>query len=145
MNTLTRALVTAACLSVGTIAFPAEGATKGSSEESAANAQVWLKLVDDGQYAASWQQSAARFRASVTETQWGAAMEKVRRPLGFPSSRELVEATFGTEAPRQPKGEYWIVRFKTAFEGVTAYEIVTLVADADGLWRPVGFLIRPAG
>lgn len=144
MITLTRALVTAACLSVGTAAFPEEGKAKGSAEEAAAISRSWLRLVDDGEYAASWQQSAGRFKASITEAHWVAVMEKVRRPLGHSMSRELVEATFDTKAPRQPEGEYWIVRFRTAFEGVTAYEIVTLVADADEAWRAVGFLIRPA-
>lgn len=144
MNTLTRALVTAACLLVGTFAFSAEGPAGGSAEESTAIAQAWLNLVDDGDYAASWKNSAARFQASINEAQWIAAMEKVRRPLGHAASRELLDATASATAPRQPAGAYWIVRFKTAFEGVTAHEIVTLVADADGKWRPVGFLIRPA-
>lgn len=143
MNTLTRALVTASCLLVGTLAYPEEGTAKGSSEESAAIALAWLKLVDDGDFAASWQQSAQRFKSSVTEAQWVAAMQKVREPLGHSSARDLLEAKFSADAPRMPKGEYWVVRFKTAFEGAVAHEIVTLIADPDGQWRPVGFFIRP--
>jgi hypothetical protein len=144
MNTPLRHLIAAACLLVGTLAFGAEGKVAGSAEESTKIAQAWLKLVDDGNYAQSWKEAASRFRASVTEEKWVGAMEQVRQPLGAANTRELAEATFSTELPRVPKGEYWVVKFKTGFEAAKANELVTLTADADGQWRVIGYFIRPA-
>lgn len=144
MKTTLRQLFAAACLLVGTLAFGAEGKVAGSAEESTKIAQAWLKLVDDGNYAQSWKDAASRFRAQVTEEKWVGAMSQVRQPLGTVSSRELIEATFATELPRAPKGEYWVVRFKTSYEAAQANEVVTLMADTDGQWRVIGFFIRPA-
>lgn len=144
MKTTLRLLFAAACLVVGTFAFGAEGKVAGSAEESTKLAQAWVKLVDEGSYAQSWKESASRFRAQVTEEKWVGAMNQVRQPLGAVVSRELSEATFATELPRAPKGEYWVVKFATAFEAVKANEIITLTMDTDGQWRVVGFFIRPA-
>jgi hypothetical protein len=143
MNTPLRHLFAAACLLVGTLAFGAEGKVAGSAEESTKIAQAWLKLVDDGNYAQSWKESASRFRAQVTEEKWVGAMNQVRQPLGAVNARELAEATFANELPRAPKGEYWVVRFATAFEAAKANEVVTLMLDTDGQWHVVGFFIRP--
>jgi len=144
MKTTLRLLFAAACLMVGTLAFGAEGKVAGSAEESTKIAQAWVKLVDEGSYAQSWKESASRFRAQVTEEKWVAAMNQVRQPLGAVSTRTLADATFATELPRAPKGEYWVVKFATAFEAVKANEIITLTMDTDGQWRVVGFFIRPA-
>ena len=144
MNTPLRHLFAAACLLVGTFAFGAEGKVAGSAEESTKIAQSWLKLVDDGNYAQSWKEAASRFRAQVSEEKWVGAMGQVRQPLGSVNSRELAEATFATELPRAPKGEYWVVKFATAFEAAKANELVTLTMDTDGQWRVIGFFIRPA-
>lgn len=145
MNTPLRHLFAAACLLVGTCAFSAEGPAVGSAAESTRIAEEWLKLIDAENYAQSWKEASSRFRASVTEEKWGAVMNQVRQPLGAVSSRESAGAALALEAPRLPKGEYWIVRFKTTFEGTQANEIVTLVADTDGQWRVITFFIRPAG
>lgn len=144
MNTLTRSLVTSACLLVGTLVFAVEEKPlPGSADESATLALAWLKLVDDGDYDKSWKEAGSRFKATVTEEYWVAAMRRVREPLGLVSARELIEAKFAHEAPRAPKGDYWIVRFRSAFEGTQAEEIVILAQDADEHWRAVGFFIRP--
>jgi len=144
MNTPLRHLVAAACLLVGTLAFGADGKVAGSAEEATKIAQAWLKLVDEGNYAQSWKEAASTFRSAVTEPKWVEAMEQVRQPLGAVVSREFGEATFADHLPRAPKGEYWIVTFKTSFDAAKGNERVTLVADTDGHWRVVGFFIRPA-
>lgn len=100
--------------------------------------------VDTGDYAQSWKEAAARFKASVSQDRWVAAMNQVRQPLGAVSARELVEATFTNEVPRAPKGDYWVVKFKTTFEAITANELLTFAAEPDGTWRVSQFYIRPA-
>ena len=144
MNTLLRRLIAAACALVCTLAFAADPKPALTPEDAARLAQEWLAHVDGGNYAQSWKDAAARFKASVTEEKWVGAMNQVRQPLGSVSAREFSDATFANELPRAPKGDYWVVKFKTTFEAITANEVVTLTAETDGSWRVVGFFIRPA-
>lgn len=139
-----RRLIAAACLLVGTLVFAEESKPVGTAEDSSRLAQAWLQLVDNADYAESWKQAASRFRASVSQDRWVGMMNQVRQPLGSVSAREFTEATFTNEQPRAPKGNYWVVKFKTTFEAITANEVVTLTAEADGSWHVVGFFIRPA-
>lgn len=144
MTTPLRHLLAAACLLLGTFAFAADAKPAGTAEDSTKIALDWVGHIDAGQYAESWTDAGARFRAMVTQDKWVAAMNQVRQPLGGVGSRELAEATFTHEAPRAPKGDYWIVKFATKFEGVSANEVVILAPEADGSWRVVGYFIRPA-
>ena len=144
MNTPLRHLVAAACLCLGTLAFGADGKVAVSAEEATKIAQDWLKLVDDEKYAQSWKEAASRFRASVTEEVWVAKMEQGRQPLGAVVSREFAEATPATDVPRLPKGDYWVVKFRTAFDATKVNEVVILLPDTDGQWHVVGFFIKPA-
>ncbi|MBI2513438.1 MAG: DUF4019 domain-containing protein [Opitutae bacterium] len=143
MITPLRHLIAAACLLVGTFAWAVEEKSAGSAEQSVQIAESWLKLIDTENYAQSWKEASSRFRASVTEEKWAAMMGQARQPLGAVKSRDSAGATLALEAPRLPKGQYWIVRFKTAFEAAKADEIITLIADTDGQWRVVTFFIRP--
>lgn len=144
MNILLRRLIAAACALVCTLAFAADPKAPLTVEDAARLAQEWLARVDAGEYAQSWKEAAARFKASVSEGKWVNAMSQVRQPLGSVSVRELVESAATSEVPRAPKGNYWQVKFKTKFEAVAAHEIVTLTEEPDGAWRVVSFFIRPA-
>lgn len=144
MNTLSRWFALVACVLLCTPLFAGDEKTPGSAEGSIKEAKDWLAHVDAGQYAESWQQAGSRFRATVTAAKWTAAMEQVRQPLGSVASRESIEAAFAHEAPRAPKGDYWILKFATKFEAIAAHEVVILAAEADGTWRVVGYFIKPA-
>lgn len=145
MNPPLRHLFAAVCLLVSTCALAAQEKAAGSAEISTRIALEWLKHIDAEDYAQSWKEASSRFRASVPEAKWVAVMTQVRQPLGVVSARDSAGATLALEAPRLPKGEYWVVRFSTAFESAKATEIVTLVADTDGQWRVISFFIRPPG
>lgn len=144
MNTLMRRFIAAACALVCTLTFAADPAKTLNPEDASRRAKEWVALVDAGDYAQSWKEAASRFKASVSQDRWVGAMNQVRQPLGSVMARDFVEAKFANEMPRAPKGEYWVVQFKTTFEAIAANEVVTLTADADGTWRVVGFFIRPA-
>ncbi len=144
MITPLRHLLAAACLFVGMFAFAADTKPSGSAEEATKVARDWIGHIDAGQYAESWSDAGKRFKAMVTQEKWVAAMEQMRQPLGSVSAREVSEATFSHEAPRAPKGDYWIVKFATKFEAVSANEVVILAPEADGSWHVVGYFIRPA-
>ncbi len=79
----------------------------------------------------------------MTRSQWEAALDKVRRPLGKVLSRKLRGAKFLTEVPNAPAGEYVVIQFDTSFEHMpSATETVTPMKDKDGVWRVSGYYIR---
>jgi hypothetical protein len=115
-----------------------------SPEDAAqAAAESWLKLVDQGDYAASWDAAAALFRGAVTKEQWKGAMTGARAPLGRMVSRKVKSRQYTEHAPGAPDGKYVVIQFETVFEKkAAAVETVTPMVDPDGVWRVSGYYIR---
>jgi hypothetical protein len=129
----------AVCMCVASIA-----ASDESSEAPATAAAVaWLALVDAGNYAASWNAAATRFRKSVPQEQWQSRVASARGPLGALQSRQLLSATFRQNLPGAPDGDYVVIRFSASFANkATAIETVTPMKDEDGSWRVAGYYIK---
>ena len=103
----------------------------------------WLKLVDDGEYAASWDDAAAYFKKAVTKKQWKQSLNAVRKPLGTTLSRKVKSATYATSLPGAPDGEYVVIQFNTSFQNKrSAVETVTPMLEKDGKWRVSGYYIK---
>lgn len=136
-----RYLAVAACLVSSRLAVAAED-PKPSPDEAKAAALAWLKLVDDGKYADSWKEAAAHFKVMVPEQKWVSAMNQSRQPLGSVGTREFKTAEFTHELPRAPRGDYWVIRFATDFDGTEVIETVTPMLDKDGKWRVSGYFIK---
>lgn len=128
-------------LLVGCIAAVAFG---GEREDAAVKAaETWLALVDAGEFDESWKEAAAYFRSAVKKDDWVASLGAVRSPLGKTVSRTLKGATFATELPGAPDGEYVVIQFETAFSNKSsAVETITPMKDEDGRWRVSGYFIR---
>ena len=128
-------------LLVGCIAAVVFG---GENEDAAVEvAEEWLALVDAGEYDESWDEAAAYFRRAVTKDDWIASLGAVRTPLGKATSRTLKGATYVTELPGAPDGEYVVIQFATAFSNKgSAVETITPMKDEDGRWRVSGYFIR---
>lgn len=108
-----------------------------------AAANGWLLLVDDGQYAESWDEAAQFFKDAVTKEQWIQTIQAARKPLGKTISRELESKHYLTELPGVPDGEYVVIHFKTSFENKkSAIETITPMLDKDGQWRVSGYFIK---
>ena len=106
-------------------------------------AESWLKLVDQGQYASSWDQAAKLFKGAVTKERWIEAARGVREPLGKLVSRKVSSRTMTDKVPGGPDGTYVVIRFETVFEKKsTAVETVTPMRDPDGVFRVSGYYIR---
>jgi hypothetical protein len=121
------------------------GSTPKSEAEKAATsaAQAWLALIDNGNYAKSWQEAAAFFQGAVTQKAWENAMESARKPLGKLASREVKTARSVTALPGAPDGQYVVVQFDTSFAGKkSAVETVTFMLGKDGQWRAAGYFIN---
>ena len=130
-------------LSAG-ISFHISAAETADKEKAAlAVAQSWLKLIDGGNYGASWDQAAGFFKNYVTKEQWSQQLKAVRGPLGKKVARTLKSSTYATSLPGAPDGEYVVIQFDTSFENKkTAVETVTPMLDKDGKWRVSGYYIK---
>jgi len=104
---------------------------------------AWLALVDEGNYAESWNQAAGLFKAAVTKEQWQNTLKAVRVPLGKVMARKLKSKQYTKTLPGAPDGEYVVIQYETTFENKkSAVETVTPMLDRDGKWRVSGYYIR---
>lgn len=105
-------------------------------------AQSWLKLVDSGNYANSWNEAAGYFRDAISSEKWVQSLNAVRAPLGKLESRKLSSAQYATTLPGAPDGEYVVLKYSTSFQNKkSATETLTMRLD-EGQWRAVGYFIR---
>jgi hypothetical protein len=135
-------LLMAAYLTACTAAEPVVGADEPEDAAQTA-AESWLKLVDDGQYAASWEEAAKLFKGIVRQADWKQMAGGVRGPLGRVVSRKLKSREYTEKMPGAPDGKYVIIQYETVFEKkASAVETVTPMLDPDGRWRVSGYFIR---
>jgi hypothetical protein len=105
--------------------------------------QIWLNLVDEGNYAQSWLDACRYFKGMVKQDQWEHSLKGARQPLGKALSRTLKSAEHKTSLPGVPDGEYVVIRFDTSFENKkSAIETVTAMLEKDGMWRVAGYFIK---
>ncbi len=103
----------------------------------------WLEIVDGGDYAGSWGKGSALFQKGVTSEAWTSSMALFRKQLGAVSSRKVKAVKALTSGPGVPDGEYLVIQFETSFEKKKeAIETLSLVKEADGIWRSAGYFIR---
>ena len=118
-------------------------ADEASEKKAAASAEAWLKLVDSGKYAESWDAASELFKAAGEKEQWRKSLTAVRKPLGKVLQRKLKAKQFMTSLPGAPDGKYVVIQYDTSFENKkTAVETVTPMLDKDGKWRVSGYYIK---
>jgi hypothetical protein len=106
-------------------------------------AQLWLQLVDKGDYAMSYDESSSFFKSAVTKDQWEKALTASRGSFGKLLSRKLKGAEFKTSLPGAPDGKYVVIQYEASFEKKKeAIETVTPMLDKDGQWRVSGYFVR---
>jgi len=104
---------------------------------------TWLKLVDNDQYAKSWDTAAEFFRNAVSKEQWNQSLNAVRKPLGKLIKRNVKSKQYTTSLPGAPDGEYVVIQYETSFENrKSSVETVTPMLDKDGKWRVSGYYIK---
>jgi hypothetical protein len=108
--------------------------------------QTWLGEIDAGDYAKSWSDSAQFFQKALTSEKWVDALNGVRTPLGKSLLRKMASADLQTMPPggAQPAGTFVIAQFDSSFENMKyARETVSFQKEGDGVWRAVGYYIKP--
>ncbi len=112
-------------------------------EVAQTSADAWLAVVDSGNYAKSWDETAQSFKAAVTKEQWQSALDANRAPQGRVLSRKFKSATYAKNPPNAPEGEYFVILYDTSFEHKQgAVETVVPTIDKDGNWRVSGYFIK---
>ena len=118
-------------------------ANEVAEKAAVAASGAWLSLVDEGNYAESWNQAAGLFKAAVTKEQWQTMVKAVRLPLGKVVARKLKSKQYTKTLPGAPDGEYVVIQYETTFEQKqSAIETITPMLDKDGKWRISGYYIK---
>jgi hypothetical protein len=118
----------------------AEKARMKAGEEAAL---AWLALVDSGDYARSWRESAGLFKKEVTQGEWEQSAKAARETFGKLLSRSLKAGEYGRATPGDTRGEYLILVYDSSFEKrKTAAETVVPVKEKDGVWRVAGYATK---
>jgi hypothetical protein len=114
-----------------------------ASAQAQTASRAWLAYVDAGNYAKSWDESAALFRHEVTKPDWEHAVGATRQPLGKLTERKLESATYTKRLPGVPDGDYVVITYRSSFTNrPIATETVTPMLDADGQWRVAGYFVK---
>ena len=118
-------------------------------EEAAKEAALeWLALVDDGEYADSWEQAGKLLQAAVTSEEWANAAQSARNQVAtmLPgidfSTRGLITARYTEDIPNAPPGEYVIAQYAISQSGQKIIETVSLQLEGEA-WKVVGYFVQP--
>ena len=118
-----------------------------STEEAQAAldaANAWLALIDDLNYAESWQQAASLLQEQTNQVGWEQQLRTVRGSLGPLLSRAPQDRERATALPDAPEGEYVIITYGSSYTQLEdAVESVTMVKADDGTWRGMAYTVQP--
>ena len=136
------AICTLLCLSAPSFANP-QAMVKPTRDGRGA-AMKWLALLDEGQYAASWDGAAKSFQDRITKSDWIAGMKKLHEQYGKVVSRKFKDSTFDVNPPGLPSGEHETLRFTIKLERRGRVdEVVSLIMQKNGGWRVSGYYLTP--
>jgi hypothetical protein len=106
-------------------------------------AEAWLKLLDAGDFDASYAAADEFFKENVTALKWKSALAYARKPLGKFDSRSLISSMSKKSFPGASDGEYFEMFFKAQFANKKeAVETATFNKGKDGKWRASGYFIK---
>jgi ABC-type transporter MlaC component len=121
----------------------ARAANDAAVEQATKAAESWLKLLDDGDYRACYQQASQIVKDALSEDAFVQQFRAARAPLGAVVSRNLKVAQYATSLPGAPDGQYVVIQYDSSFANKkSATETVTPMMDKDGQWRVSGYYIK---
>ena len=121
----------------------AGAANQAAVEQATKAAESWLKLLDNGDYRACYQQSSEIVKDHLSEDAFVQQFSATRKILGAVVSRKLKVAQYATSLPGAPDGQYVVMQYDTSFANKkSATETVAPMLDKDGQWRVSGYYIK---
>ncbi len=78
---------------------PRMGSTTKPSSKPLSAAEAWLKQVDEGKFAESWDAAAEYLRGAVGKEAFVKALDGVRKPLGAVTARKIKSKEYRTSLP----------------------------------------------
>ncbi len=125
------------------MAAPEPPIQTGGAVAAVTAAEVWLGLVDDGQYEKAWDQAAKILQGVVTKKDWTNLANTKRPPLGKVLSRKMKETVPMHNLPGAPAGDYVSIQYNTEFEHKKpVLETLTVAMDPSGGWKVSGYYLR---
>ena len=122
--------------------LPTPPINTGGEIAARAAIEVWLALLDDGQFDRTWDNAAGAVQKAVTKEQWIKVLSEHRPTLGKVVSRVLKGTRSAPKLPGAPPGDYVIVQYDTTFEHKKGVETITSVLDPSGQWKVSGYFFR---
>jgi hypothetical protein len=112
------------------------------TKQARAVAMEFLHLIDNEQYAESWQTAASLMREKVQQQKWIETLTKSRALSGALVERSEESASYSTSAKDSPEGEYILFTFDSTYQRTKSVrEYVTVMLDGDR-WRVAGYFIK---
>lgn len=113
------------------------------AEKAMAAANHFLLLVDNEEYAHSYEVSSSTLKNILSLEAWLEQIVELRNFLGPILDRDPQDISYTRHAPDIPAGEYIILTFLSRFSNrPAATEIITLKLGTDAVWRVAGYFIR---
>jgi hypothetical protein len=110
-----------------------------AAEKAAAQ---WLSLLDQKEYAQTWQDASVIIRQQVKVNDWVQSFSQLHQQFGRMQSRRLQSAHYTSDLPDAPAGEYVVLQYHTVYEKKgPAIETVTPTFEK-GQWRVSGYYIK---
>ncbi|MEI6422932.1 MAG: DUF4019 domain-containing protein [Lentisphaerota bacterium] len=113
--------------------------------EALADADAWLKLLDEGKLTESYDAASGFLKGKVSNDKWKTDIAEAIKPYGKIAARRNLGCMFSTRLPGMPDGDYVMLHFECVHSsGKTAVENVTMLLE-DGKWKAAGYYIAPVG
>jgi Protein of unknown function (DUF4019) len=98
-------------------------------------ARQWLTLVDDANYAQSWNEAGGAFKKGVAADAWARQAAAMRDPLGAMASRDLKNVDLS-------RSQTAVVRYDTSFAHKTGAVETVILSFEKGAWSVTGYNVK---
>jgi D-alanyl-D-alanine carboxypeptidase len=100
--------------------------------------ESWLKLIDTGKFAESWEELSAELKAKYVKEKWQSIIQSLTGKVGKMKTRRFKSIDYS-----DPEAEMVAVDFESSFTKIqTASETIILKLEADGKWHLSSYSIN---
>src|SRR5450830_2008184 len=139
MKTLSALIVAATVFAVQPVIAqesPAVTAAKVSAE-------AWLKRMDAGDYAGTWDTSSSGMHKEMSKSYWKMLITAIHWPLGDFKSRKFKSAVLQKAPASKPGPDQVVIDYVSQYENkADVKETVTTTLEKDNSWKVSGFNIN---